>query len=68
MFGVGAALFCLDPEAGADPIWLESAPGPRTPGAGAVLKNGGTATLLRSLQTQTKLGRFFFKNFENPCK
>ena len=36
-----------DPGAGADPIWseLESAPGPRTSGAGAVQKSGGSATL-----------------------
>ena len=33
--------------AGADPIWSEpeSAPGPRTSGAGAAQKSGGSATL-----------------------
>ena len=35
------------PGAGADPIWSEpeSAPGPRTSGAGAAKKSGGSATL-----------------------
>ena len=35
------------PGAGADPIWSEpeSAPGPRTSGAGAAQKSGGSATL-----------------------
>ena len=33
------------PGAGADPIWSESTPGPRTPGAGAAQKSGGSATL-----------------------
>ena len=32
------------PVAGADPIWLESAPGPRASGAGAAPKIGGSAT------------------------
>ena len=34
------------PRAGADPIWLEpeSAPGPRTSGAGAAQKSGSSAT------------------------
>ena len=44
---------CMEPEppflpgAGADPIWSEpeSAPGPRTSGAGAAKKSGGSATL-----------------------
>ena len=44
----GAAFFL--PEAGADPIWSkpepESAPGPRTSGAKADQKSGGSATLL----------------------
>ena len=47
MFGAGAAwsrLFLLG--AGADPIWSESAPGPRTSGAGAAKKSGGSATLV----------------------
>ena len=38
------------PGAGADLIWSEpeSAPGPRTSGAGATQKSGGSATLLTS--------------------
>ena len=38
------------PGAGADPIWSEpeSAPGPRTSGAGAAQKSGGSATLCES--------------------
>ena len=32
--------------AGADLIWWESVPGPRTSRAGAVKKSGGSATLL----------------------
>ena len=42
----GAAFFL--PGAGADPIWSEpeSAPGPRTSGAGAAQKSGGSATLV----------------------
>ena len=42
----GAAF--LLPRAGAIPIWSEpeSAPGHRTPGAGAAQKSGGSATLL----------------------
>ena len=36
------------PGAGADPIWSEpeSAPGPRTSGAGAAKKSSGSATLV----------------------
>ena len=33
------------PGAGADPIWSESAPGPRTSGTGSAQKSGGSATL-----------------------
>ena len=33
------------PGAGADLIWSESAPGPRTSGAEAAQKSGGSATL-----------------------
>ena len=46
--GAGAAWSRLFlPGAGADPIWSEpeSAPGPRTSGAGAAQKSGGSATL-----------------------
>ena len=37
--------------AGADPVWSEpeSAPGPRTSGAGATQKSGGSATLFNSI-------------------
>ena len=47
--GAGAALSRLFlPGAGADPFWSEpeSAPGPRTSGAGAAQKSGGSATLI----------------------
>ena len=49
MHGAGAVwnrLFL--PVAGADPIWSEPelAPGPRTSGAGAAQKCGGSATLI----------------------
>ena len=39
------------PGGGADPIWSEpeSAPGPRTSGAGAAQKSGGSATLIVSI-------------------
>ena len=41
-------LFLPGAGAGADPIWSEpeSAPGPRTSGAGAAKKSGGSATLI----------------------
>ena len=44
----GAAIFLPGP--GADPIWWEpeSAPGPRTSGAVAAQKSGGSATLVQS--------------------
>ena len=47
VYGAGAALFT---GAGADPICLEpeSAPGPRTSGAGDAKKSGGSATLSTS--------------------
>ena len=51
VYGAGAAWSRLFlPEAGADPVWSEpdSAPGPRTSGARAALKNGGSATLILS--------------------
>ena len=45
--GAGAALSRLFlPGAGAGPFWSESAPGPRTSGAGAAQKSGGSATLI----------------------
>ena len=45
--GAAWSLFFL-PGAGADPIWSEpeSAPGPRTSGARAAQKSGGSATLV----------------------
>ena len=43
LHGAGAAFFL--PGAGADPMWSEAAPGPRTSGAGAAQKSGGSATL-----------------------
>ena len=47
MCGAGAAWSRLFlPEAGADPIWPESVAVPRTPGAGAAQKSGGSATLV----------------------
>ena len=44
------------PGAGADPIWSEpeSAPGPRTSGAGAAQKSGGSATLARKPTPEAK--------------
>ena len=55
---------CVEPEspfllrAGADSLWLESALGPRTSGAEAILLSGGCATMLRSVPS---------KHFVNPC-
>ena len=49
LYGVEAAWSCLFlPGAIAEPIWSEpeSAPGPRTSGAGAAQKSGGFATLV----------------------
>ena len=51
VYGAGAAwsrLFLPGAGARADPIWSEPelAPGPRTSGAGAAPKSGGSATLL----------------------
>ena len=43
VYGAGAAWSRLFlPGAGADPIWTESVPGPRT--SGAAQKSGGSAT------------------------
>ena len=47
------------PGAGADPIWSEpeSAPGPRTSGAGAARKSGGSTTLSRTRKIYAKVGK-----------
>ena len=49
VYGAGAAWSRLFLQAGADPIWSEpeSALEPRTSGAGAAQKSGGSVTLLR---------------------
>ena len=47
------------PGAGADLIWSEpeSAPGPRTSGAGAAQKSGGSATLVAAVLTACIYGK-----------
>ena len=54
VYGAGAAFFT---GAGADPICLEpeSAPGPRTSGAGDAKNSGGSATLSTSAIYYTKI-------------
>ena len=66
MYGAGAAwshLFLSG--ARAYPIWSEpkSAPGPRTSGAGAALKSGGSATLPFRFFEEDRVKRKIFRKF-----
>ena len=52
MYGAGAAFFCLEPaQFLSEP---ESAPEPRTSGAGAAQNSGGSATLNKIIPNTTK--------------